>query len=327
MSAVVHQDTAGSRQRVSQSQAPRPPHARITAWMIRYLTNAERLVAEGLCCELAVGETRVCTSADIAGWANVSEATVSRALPGLAAKGLLRLRRVIYAETGRPRWEVTRLAAQADGSFVAAVGSDMDVTPQRVNRARGAVFSAPTPKTDHAANSASGRLTFSPDPRIFLDSCMNQLASEPGAPREAGPDPRTPPVPPAPPALAELVDRGVNPALARRILAHDPALDGARFDALLARVRRERPTARNPRALLISLLAAGKQLNADTPDAPADAPAERVSDLPILLTPGVPAEERAAWLRRFRGADGPDAKRAVLARFREAWPPPTAAAG
>lgn len=88
--------------------------------MIRNLTNGERLVAEGIRFELKDGETRIATSAEIAHWANVSESTVSRALPGLIHKHVIAARRVVYAETGRERWELTLLPLDQAGRLTPA---------------------------------------------------------------------------------------------------------------------------------------------------------------------------------------------------------------
>ncbi len=98
----------------TQHRPAYPRHARITGWMIRQLTNGERLVAEGLRIELRDGESRITTSAEIAQWANVSESTVSRAMPGLIANRVITARRVVYAETGRDRWEITLLPIRED---------------------------------------------------------------------------------------------------------------------------------------------------------------------------------------------------------------------
>src|SRR5687767_1159423 len=104
---------------------PRPPHARITPWMLRHFKKQLEVVI-GILLELAVGESRICTSEEIAGWAGgVSESKVSRALPVLVQLGLIHAERVIYTETGRTRWRITLLAPNPDGSYTpAGEGSD-----------------------------------------------------------------------------------------------------------------------------------------------------------------------------------------------------------
>ena len=327
----------------------RLPYAKISAWCIQHLNNAQRLVIEGIFCELAVGESTIATSAQIAGWANVSEATVSRALPGLAAKGLIALSRVYYSETGRTRWSLRHLPAQPNGSYApGCVGSAMDVSaaqsaPVGSDMDGSAAGSAAqsispdsgvsTPQLGAVTDSAAGRLTSMSDPRIFYDSenrNPNKHACTPPAFASSAPDSRTsqpyaaPPLltpasrsetPTVPAAFAELCQRGVYAPSVTKILTHHPTMTGAEFDRLLDQVRRTRTTS-NPVKYLSGILQRGEML--DPPSAAEHAvdgqPQAKASKMVIIFA-DIDPDERSAWMLRYAYATSEDERHAVVARF------------
>jgi hypothetical protein len=333
----------------------RLPYAKISAWCIQHLNNAQRLVIEGIFCELAVGESTIATSAEIAGWANVSEATVSRALPGLAAKGLIALSRVYYSETGRTRWSLRHLPAQPNGSYApGGVGSELDASaapsaPVGSAMDGSAAGSAAqsispdsgvaTPQSGAVTDSAAGRLTSMSDPRIFYDSeNPNKHARKHASARaeesnsrtsrtsatalpNTGPSSETPTVPAA---FTELHQRGVIAKSATQILKHHPTMTGAEFDRLLDVVVNTRKAA-HPLRYLCGILQRGEML--DPPPQRAALPQRRkVSNAPILFAP-VDGTTIQHYLKIFELARTDDERVAVLECFeREVVAPARAAA-
>lgn len=181
MHRVYHTAPASHVNAPAQSNPRYPRHARITAWMIKHLTNGERLVAEGLRFALKDHETIVVTSATIARWANVSESTVSRALPGLQRKGIITAERVVCAETGRRRWHITLLPPPDDANRqplirpdVSRPGSVLDVAQHTDILAIG---------LPHTRDSESSMT----DPSNIQDSCtcMQQHAAAPQPPGDS----------------------------------------------------------------------------------------------------------------------------------------------
>ena len=337
----------------------RLPYAKISAWCIQHLNNAQRLVIEGIFCELAVGESTIATSAQIAGWANVSEATVSRALPGLAAKGLIALSRVYYSETGRTRWSLRHLPAQPNGSYApgcvgsamdvsaaqsAPVGSDMDgcaagSAAQSISPDSG----VSTPQLGAVTDSAAGRLTSMTDLSIFYDSdSPNKHASKHASAHAEEPNSRTsrtsrtsaaalPPTGPSsetptvPAAFTELRQRGVIVSSATQILKHHPTMTGAEFDRLLAEVVNTRKAA-DPLKYLCGILQRGEMLD-PPPQRAALPPRRRVSNTPIVMA-WVNPQIKQHYLKIFDLARTDDERVAVLECFeREVVAPARAAAG
>jgi hypothetical protein len=332
-----------------RSPVRRLPYAPITPWHIHYLSNAERLVSEGIFCELAIGEASVCTSADIARWANVSEATVSRALPELAAKGLITLTRVTYRETGRTRWKISRCAPQADGSYrrnlrqadgsyvPADEGSDMDgsaavahgrsdmdgsVTADEhpASAPKTHVLPAATPHTIQDQDSASERLTSMSDPGVFYDSdhAPNKHASMPDADAEKSQPNQSAPIssetPTVPFAFTELTQRGVIPYSASKILHYFPDMTGATFDQLLERVCKERKASK-PLRYLCGILQRGETLDPlPTQREPDALPRSKISNLPILLA-RVDAAAKMRWCKLFELCRTEDERQNLLDRF------------
>jgi hypothetical protein len=336
----------------------RLPYAKISAWCIQHLNNAQRLVIEGIFCELAVGESAIATSAEIAGWANVSEATVSRALPGLAAKGLIALSRVYYSETGRTRWSLRHLPAQPNGSYAPGwVGSDMDASaaqfaPVGSDMGGSAAGSAaqsispdsgvPMPESAEGADSAAERLPSMTDPTIFYDSDSphkharkhaSAHAEEPHSRtiRTSPPSPAAPPpgptseTPTVPAAFAELRQRGVIAYSATQILKHHPTMTGAEFDRLLDIVITTRDKAANPLKYLCGILQRGEML--DPPPQRMALPSRRkVNNMPIL-TARVDPQVKHHYCKIFERARTDDERVGVLERFdREVVAPAQAAA-
>lgn len=325
--------TTEPRQGASQ---PRRPFAKITPWHVANLEPAELRVLIGILLELAVGETRICTSSDIAAWGRLSEALVSKALPGLAAKGVIRLARVVYTETGRRRWALTPRAARDDGSYPPPEeGSGQDVTLAEGSDRDGCKppktgdSGVQTPKKTKGRFVASQSQGSCADPRIFYDSDHELASSDasrfpqpaPGSrtarpntpPGSAAPPPADSETPTVLPAFAELLARGVSPVLAADILRHHPAMDGATFDALVTTVARRPKRPHSPKGTVISVLASG-QLPGDAPAPPA---ASRPSLSEIHDDKTISPADAQRWLRIVRTDPNPHA---ALERFRAARP-------